>query len=210
MDGVVLGLEEEGWRSVCRGVDAAGELGKRWRLGEVTRVNGDYKIRASADSRFSSWFAGAFEVRVIAENNDKMTSCRKAEDSYALRIEVPLGGMGAGDAHGLLRVFKVGGGVGIALFHRNAVFNQGAVHMNRVEPGADLRAFEIVGEDAIASAGEDHNSGSVTLGSRIESKGWLADVGQVLERLTFDEAVGGFGDVRFGITAVGFGIAIGP
>lgn len=32
----------------------------------------------------------------------------------------------------------------------------------------------------------------------------------MLERFAFDEAVGGFGDVRFGITAVGFGIAVGP
>ena len=89
-----------------------------------------------------------------------MRSGGKAEDADAIGIDVPLGGVRADDAEGALRVlqgggrFRIGAGVGHAVFHQDAGDADG------VEPVADFGAFEIDGEDVVAAAGEDDDCGA--------------------------------------------------
>ncbi len=125
-----------------------------------------------------------------------MASGGEAEDADAFGVDVPLGGVGAGDAHGLLGVFEVGGVFREVFFVRDAVLGEDAGDSDGVKPGADFGAFEVVGEDAVASAREDdYGCSGVVLRGFVDGEGWVADVGEVGERLAFDEAVGGLGDV---------------
>jgi len=212
VDGIVFSLEQEGRRSVCTGVDAARDLGEGGSIDQICGVDGDYEVGAGTDGGVGCRLAGALEVRVIAEDDDEMAAGGEAEDSDAAGIEVPFGSMSAGDAHRLLGVLEVGGVVGKVLLDGNSVLGEDAVDSNGVEPGADLGAFEVVGEDTVASAGEDDDGGSsvVGCGCGVKGQGGLADVGEVLERLATYEAVRRFGDVGLRAAAVGLRGAVGP
>ena len=119
-------------------------------------------MRAKSGRALGSFcrLAGALVVGVVAEDGGEMSTGGEAEDADAVGVDVPLGGVRAGDAHGLLRVFEVGGVFGVVLGEGDAVLHQHAGDADGVEPGADFGAFEIVGEDAVASAGKDDDCGA--------------------------------------------------
>jgi hypothetical protein len=187
-------------------------LGKGGSVDQVGRVDGDDEVGAGTDGGVGGGLAWALEAGVIAEDYDEMPTGREAEDTDAVEVEVPLRGVRAGDAHGLLGILEVGGVVGKVLLDGNTVLGEGAVDPDGVEPGTDLGAFEIVGEDAVASAGEDDDGGSSVAGCRcgVKGQGGLADVGEVLERLATYEAIGGFGDIGFRAAVVWLRGAVGP
>jgi len=58
----------------------------------------------------------------------------------------------------------VAGVVGEMLLDGDAVLDERAVDADGVEPGADFGAFEIVGEDAVASAWEDDDGSAGVVG----------------------------------------------
>jgi hypothetical protein len=149
---------------------------------------------------------------MVAENNDQVASCREAKNPNAMGIEFPLNGVRTGDSHGLLRVFKVGCVVRKFLFQGDAVLDERAVDSDGVEPGADFGAFEIVGKNAVASAGKDDDGGtSIVSGQRgIEGKIRLPYVGKVHERLAGNQAVCGFGDIGLRTTGIRLRVAAGP
>jgi len=63
--------------------------------------------------------------------------------------------------------------------------------VDRVEPGADLGAFEIVGEDLIAASGKDEDGRSRCVASGlVDGDGGFADVGQLDDAAAGDEGVG--------------------
>ena len=148
---------------------------------------------------------------MIAEDDDEVASGGEAERADAVGIEVPFGSVSTGDAHGLLRVFEIASVFGVMLLERDAVFDEDAVDADGVEPGADLGAFEIVGEDAVASAGEDNDGGAgvVVCGRGIEGQGGIADVGEVRERLPATRRSVGLGDVGLGGAGVRLGAPLG-
>ena len=123
-----------------------------------------------------------------AESGGEMCSGRKAEDADPVRIDVPFRGMLAHDAKGALRVLQGGGRFGIRACVGHAIFYEDAGDADGVEPVADLGAFEIDGEDLIASAGKDHHgSAGVLLGWRIEGERGAGDVAEAKDRTSGDE-----------------------
>lgn len=210
VDGIVFGLEQErGW-CVRGGIDAAGQLVERWCIGQIAGIDDEREV--GAGTGLVGRLAGAFIVGVIAEDGGEVGSGGEAEDADAVRVDVPLGGVGAGDAHGLLRVFEIGSVFGIVVGEGDTIFDQNAGHADGVEPGADLGAFEIVGKDAITSTGKDEDGcASVRRGGRVDGKGRLADVGEMHQLLSGDECVGRLGDVGLGAVDLrGFRCAVGP
>ncbi len=118
----------------------------------------------------------------------------------------------AGDAHGLLGVFEVGGIVRVTLLDGNAVLDESTVDSDGVEPGADFGAFEIVGQDAVSSAGKDDDGGTGVVGSgrRVKGKRRLADIREMRERPVAYKPIGRFGDIGFGSALVRFRRTVGP
>jgi hypothetical protein len=210
VDGVVFGLKQEGRRRVRGGVDAMGELVKGWSVREVAGVDDEGEVGAGAG--LVRGLAGTLEVGVVAEDHSEMRAGGEAEDADAVGIDVPLGGVGAGDAHGLLRVFEVSRVLGIVIGEGNAILDQHAGHADGVEPRADLGAFEVIGEDAIASAGEDEDGcAGVRRGGRVDGERRFADVGEMHQLLSSYERVGGLGDVGLGLVDLrGLRCAVGP
>ena len=210
VDGIVLRLEEEGGRGVGCGIDAVGEFVECRPIGKVAGIDDDGEVGAGVE--FVDGLVGPFVVGVIAEGDDEMRPGGEAESAEAVGVDVPLCGVGASDAHGLLGVFEVGSVFRIVIGERDAVLDEEAVDPDGVEPGADLGSFEIVGEDAVASAGEDEDGCAGVFGgwSRIEGEGGLADAGEVHQRLVGYEAVSGERGVVLGAAGVGLRCAIGP
>jgi len=142
-----------------------------------------------------------------------MGSGGEAEYTDAIRVNMPRGRMGPSDAHGLLRVLKVCRVLGIVLGKRHTVLDQHTGDSDGVQPGANLRPFEIVGKDAIASTGEDDDRGAGVDGisRRIDSERRLADIGQMHQALSRHQPVRRLGDVSFGsVDLGGFRRAVGP
>ena len=210
VDGIVFGLEQKGGRRVGGGVDTTSKFAEGWRVGEVAGVDDEGEVGTGAG--LVRGLAGAFEVGVVAKNYGEVSSGREAEDADAVGIDVPLGGVGTGDAHGLLRVFEVGGVFGVVVREGDAVLDQNAGHADGVEPGADLGAFEVVGKDAVTSSGKDEDGrSSVRRGRRIDGEAWLADVSEMHQLLSGYERVGGLGDVGLGaVNLCGLRRAVGP
>ena len=86
-----------------------------------------------------------------------MTAGGEAHDADALRIEMPLGGVRVDSGEGVLRIDKRRAIAGSVRGRRHAVFHESGVDTDAIEPLADLAAFEIEREDAIAPAGENYD-----------------------------------------------------
>ena len=131
-------------------------------------------------------------------------------------VDVPLGGVSAGEAHGLLGVFEVSGvgGVvpGFADGLGDAVLDEEAGDADGVEPVAGVDAFAVPGEDGVAAAGEDEGGGAgVVAGGRVDGEGGDGDVGEARGAVAVEEGVGGLGEIGFGLGGLrGLGGAVGP
>ncbi len=142
-------------------------------------------------------------VGMGAEEDGEVGAGGEAHDADVGGIDVPVGGVGAGEAHGLLGVFEVRGvgGIvaGVARGLGNAVFDQDAGDANGVEPVAGVGAFAVRYENAIAAAGEDENRGSSVFVVRgIDGERGDGDVGEAGHATAADGVVGGLGGVGFG------------
>ena len=210
---VVFGLDEEGWRcELVGGVDGIeGDLiGGN---GEVGGVDDDGEVGAGVDVGVDvGGGGGGFDVVVVgmgAEEDSEIAAGGEAHDTDAAGVDVPLGGMGAGEAHGLLRVFEVGGVVGIvagrAFGLGDAVLDEKAGHAEGVEPVAGVETFAVPGEDAVAAAGEDEGGGAVAVVvGGIDGEGGEGDVGEAGGAVAADGIVGGLGDVGFRVGGLGW------
>ena len=135
---VVLGLDEEGgWELRCWG-----ERRAHFAVGaaEPAGVNDHLEVGAGVDGGWGN--VTALEVGVGAEDGGEVGSGGKADDADAVGIDVPLGCVGASDAHGLLRVFEVFGVLGEVSGFGDAVLDEDAGHADGVEPVADFGAFD--------------------------------------------------------------------
>ena len=152
---VVLCLQEKGGRGIGGGL----ERGRYLASGAAEPAGIDHHLEVGARVDGGGRNVLALEIGVSAERNGEMRSGGEADNTDTMGVDVPLGGMGTGDAHGLLcvfevfRVFWVVGGLG------HAVFDQNAGDADGVEPGADLGAFEAVRETNVGSAGTDERRG---------------------------------------------------
>ena len=210
VEGIVFGLKKKGWRCVGAGVDASRQIIKSRAVGKIGGVEDDDEVGTCVD--LIENIAGALVIGVIAEDDDKMSACREAQCADAFGIYAPLCGVRTGEAHGLLSVLEVCGIFRIVICKGDTILDQHTGDADGVEPGADLDALKIVGEDAVGSAGEDDDgsSGVVVCGRGVEGEVGSADVGEVSERASVDQAVGGLGDVGLGGAGVGLWRAAGP
>ena len=94
-----------------------------------------------------------------AEEDGEVGAGGEAHDADVGGVDVPVDGVGAGEAHGLLGVFEVRGVGGIvagfAVGLGDAVLDEDAGDADGVEPVAGVEALAVPGEDAVAAAGED-------------------------------------------------------
>ena len=147
------------------GLRAGSRSARAGGCGEVAGVDDEGEVGAGVDRCLDlrvGW-AGRIEVRVGGQGGGEVGSGGEAEDADAIGVDVPVGGVCAGDAHGLLGVFEVFGVGGVVAGLRDAVLDEHARDADGVEPGADLRTFEVVGEDGVASAGKDEDGGAMGL-----------------------------------------------
>jgi hypothetical protein len=212
VDRIVFGLKQKGGRGTGARFNAARKLRVRGRFDEIAGIDGDDEVGTCADGGSACRLIGALEIRMVAEDDDKVGSGRKSQNSDAIWFEMPLRRVGTCDAHGLLGVFEVRGIVRETLFHGNAVFDESTVDSDGVEPGADFGAFEIVRQDAVPSAGKDDDGGPGVVGRRrrVKAQRRLADIREVRERSALNKAIGRFGDVGFRRALVRLGGSTGP
>ena len=212
MDRIVFGLEEEGGRGELVGGEDGIELGAGGLDGEIAGVEDEGEVGAgvwncAGESGDVGRGGGGENVLVVgmrAEEDGEMGAGGEADDADAVGVDVPVGGVGAGEAHGLLGVFEVGGIFWIAAIFWNAVLDEQACHADGVEPVADVEAFAIPGEDAVAAARKDESGGAgVVIVRRIDAEGGDGDVGEARGAAAADEAVGGLGGVGFGRGGLG-------
>ena len=160
MDGIVLGLGDERGRSLFGWMDFGIRREVLLGEGQVARVE-DYRKVGTA-TELVGGIDGIVEALVVvrAEGGGEMGSRRKAEDADAMRVDVPVRGMGANDAEGALRILKGGCGFWVRPGVRHAVFQQHAGDADGVEPIADFGAFEVDGETPVAASGKNDNGGA--------------------------------------------------
>lgn len=119
-----------------------------------------------------------------------MSAGGEAQNTDAVRIDVEIGAVRADDGKGSLRVLKgdVGPGVGSGI--GDAVLEQKTGDVSGVEPLADLRAFEIDCENAVAATGEDDDgsAGRVQYGL-VDGESGGGDVAQANDGAAGDETV---------------------
>ena len=108
---IVFGLDEEGGGSeLVGGVDGV-ELLIVGGDGEVGGVDDDGEVGAGADVGVGVRGGGSggdvVVVGVGAEEDGEVGAGGEAHDADVGGVDVPVGGVGAGEAHGLLRVFEI-------------------------------------------------------------------------------------------------------
>lgn len=118
-----------------------------------------------------------------ADGSDEMASSGEAEDAYLVRVDAPLGCMKTNETECALGVFegdwglRVGSPVGPGARGGNPVFEQDAGDASRGEPVAGFGAFKVDGEDLVAAAGKDDDSGAgVVLFRWVNGDGGGSDV----------------------------------
>ena len=114
---IVLCLDEEGGGGELVGSVDGVELLVVGRDGEVGGVDDEGEVGGGADVGVGvDGGGGGGDVVVVgmgAEQDGEVGAGREAHDADVGGIDVPFGGVGAGEAHGLLRVFEVVGVGGI-------------------------------------------------------------------------------------------------
>jgi hypothetical protein len=210
---VVLGLEEEGRRRVLVGSEEGVEFFAVRLYGEIAGIDDEGEVGAgvwnstSQDGDVGCGGSG-FYVLVVgmgAEEDGEVGAGGETDDADLGGVDVPIGGVGAREAHGLLGVFEVCGVVRVTAFFGDAVFDEQAGDTDGVEPVADVEAFAVPGEDLVAAAGKDEDSGVgvVAAGRGIDAEGGNGDIGKTAGGAAADEAVGGLGGVGFGVGGLG-------
>ena len=217
---IVFGLDEEGRGGEFVGGVGGVEGGVVGGKGEVGGVDEDGEVGAGGEVGVDVGGGGSggdvVVVGVGGEERGEVGAGREAHDADVGGVEVPVGGVGAGEAHGLLGVFEVGGVGGVvaggAVGLGNAVLDEDACDADGVEPVAGVGAFAVGDEDVVAAAGEDEDGGAgVVIVRGIDGEGGDGDVGEADDAVAGEEAVSGLGGVGLGVGGLGrLGGAVGP
>jgi len=209
---IVFGLDEEGGgRELVGGVGGVEFLVFR-RDGQVGGIDDDGEVGAGVEVGVDvGGSGGGGDVVVVgmgAEEDGEVGAGGEAHDTDVGGIDVPFGGVGAGETHGLLGVLEVRGvgGIvaGVAWRLGNAVFDEDAGDADGVEPVAGVGAFAVGYEDAIAAAGKDEDRGAGVLAvGRIDGERGEGDVGEADDAAAADLVVCGLGGVGLGLGGLG-------
>jgi len=217
---IVFGLDKEGGGGELVGRVDGVELRVVRRDGEVGGVDDDGEVGAGAEVRVDIGGSGSGGDVVVAgmgaEEDGEVGAGGEAHDADVGGVDMPFVGVGAGETHGLLGVFEIGGvgGIvaGVALGLRHSVFDEDAGDADGVEPVAGVAAFAVRYEDAVGAAGKDEDGGSGVLAmGRIDGERGDGYVGEADDATATDEVVGGLGSVGLGVGGLrGLGRAVGP
>ena len=142
--------------------------------GEVGGIDDDGEVGAGADVGVDVGAAGVdatwSSLGWVQSRTARLAPAEKPMTPMWVGSMLPFGSVGAGEAHGLLGVFEIGGvgGIvaGVAGGLGNAVFDEDAGDADGVEPLAGVGAFAVGDKDAIAAAGKDQRRGSGVLAVR--------------------------------------------
>ena len=133
-----------------------------------------------------------------AQQRDEQPPGRSTPRADALRVELPIGGVGTHEADGALGVLERGAGFRVGTGVWDAVFEQRAGDAGAREPVADLGAFEVHGEDVVAAAGKDDDGCTCVFAHGLverESRG--GDGAEAYEWVAGNEVIFGGGGVGF-------------
>src|ERR1700722_10359666 len=120
----------------------------------VSAIDYDDKVGAAAELVCGVQWIVKPLVEVSAQSGGKMRAGGEAQDSNAVWINMPLGGVGAYDAEGALSILQRRRRLGIWARLGHTVLNQDATDAGRIEPVAYFRSFEVNGQDAVSAAGK--------------------------------------------------------
>ena len=143
MHRIIFGLKNERRRGLVSNADFG--IGREVLVGEgeVARVDDHSEVRAAAELVSGIDRNVESLVEVGSEYSCKVSSGRETEHADAVRINVPLDGVGADDPDGALGILERGrvGGIGSGVGH--AIFDQHAADASRVQPVAHLSPLEV-------------------------------------------------------------------
>jgi len=198
MHRIILSLDDERRRGLSADVDI--RVGREVLIseGEVAGINDDGEVRAA--TQLVSGINGIVKtlIEVGAERSGKMAAGGEAENADALRVNVPIGSMGADNSESPLGILEGSRGFGIGPGIGHAVLEQDASDARGVEPVTHFGAFKVDGQDVVTASGKDYNGGAgVVARGRVESEGRRGNVAETDERLAGDEVVLGSRGVDF-------------
>lgn len=197
-DGIVLGHDQKSGGGLRRG----GHLGRNAVLvvleAEVAGVDEHGEVRTQG-LVVSVVDAGVGALRGLGEGGGEVASGGESQGPDAFGVETPARTMIPKESHGSLGILqrcRVSGAVGSG---GHPVFEQGAGDAQIIQPGADFGAFQIEGENVVASPGADQDGGpGVAVGGwPVQGEGGMGHMAQADDGLAIDQAVGGTGDVAF-------------
>ncbi len=151
MHGIVFGLKNEGRRSLIGDVDFG--IGREVLFGESKVAGIDDHREVGTATELIGGVDGVVKalIEVGAEGGSQVSSGREAKHADAMRIDMPLGGVGADDSERALGILKRGRRLGIRPGVGHAILNQDAGNAGGVQPIAHLGAFEVDGQDVITA-----------------------------------------------------------
>src|SRR5208283_1370838 len=124
------------------------------------------------------------------EGGGKVGAGGEAENADPVRVDVPIGGMGADDTESSLGILESSRRLGIGPGIGYAVFEQDTGNAGGVEPVTHLGAFQVDRQNVVAAAGKGGNGGAGVLPlGRVKNEGRCGDVAETDDRLAGHEAV---------------------
>ena len=105
-----------------------------------------------------------------AERGGQMGSCGEAEDADAVRVDVPIGGVGAHDTERALGILQSTEDLGYGPESGTRYLSRTQVMPAQLSQCAHLSAFEVDGQDVVTAARKDNNGHSSVLAcGRVEA-----------------------------------------
>ena len=212
-NGVVLGLHEEGGRSIRRDGQLGRDLVALVFEGQICRIHQHGEIRPAAHLICAIHRFVAALVEPAAGHRRQVAAGGEAENADPIGRNMPLARLGPHQAQRALGILQ-GRFVGFLLgATRDPVFEQHTGNADGVEPVTHLCAFQVVGQYVVTAAwANQHSRPAVPSGRRgIDGDGGVGDVAQSNHPCACDHVVAGSGRIhlRAGVGLLA-GCPLGP
>src|SRR5208337_2922658 len=153
---IVLGLHDERWRRFIANVNVGIRREVLFFERQIARIDDHGEVRPA--THLICGIHGIIEalLEVRAQSRSKVGSRGEAQDTNAVRVNMPLRSVRAHDAQRALGIlerstrFRIGARIGYAVLEQHARDTRG------VEPLAHFRAFQVDGQDAVAASGKNN------------------------------------------------------
>src|ERR1035441_641619 len=206
---VVLRLHQKSWRNARGWEQRRGDLAIC--AAQPARIEDHLKVGTRVDR--GRRHALALEVRMRTQHSSQMRPGREPDHADAVRIDVPLRRVAAGEPHRLLRVFQVFHILRKMTLLRNPVLHQDACDANGIEPRTYLGTFHVITQAQIGAARENKGRGARVAGRlwRVNHEARLTYVRNSSRHLAGYDAIGVRSRIHLGPHHPGWlRIPIGP